>query len=149
MKYIAQSLLYIALSFSSVGMAATSAPSLVHANRLVIEPPAGFSAVRSERGFRLRESGSLRSPHQIDVTLSSLPPARGLERRSWGSEQMVYHIDKGEGGSGGDQYRLWAAKFSEPFWIVVTATVQREGSAPTFTEARGLLKLAYVQGGQK
>jgi hypothetical protein len=149
MKQSILSLLCVALSFCSAGMAAASGEPLAHANGLVIQPPAGFAPARTERGFHLEESGSLRNPRRIDIELSSVSPAPGLARKRWGSEQMVYRIDQSEGGSGGTEYRLWAAKSSEPYWIVVTATVQHEGGAPAFTETWNLLELACIQEKQK
>jgi hypothetical protein len=144
----------IILLFASLALLACSGESeeaatwfdgyVNHPNGLVVSRPIGFDEQLTSNGFRFDESGLLRTPWRLSVERWDIAPEAGLPQKRLGDAKAYYRISESDGGSGGSEFELWAAKPDGAHWIVVIGKVQGEGE-PSYKLAWELLKRARLE----
>jgi hypothetical protein len=120
--------------------------TMSHENGLITQRPEGFEAVSQPAGYDLTESGALRNPMQI--TLSLLSPgaaAHDIPRAWFGVFGLHYRITIAEGGSGGSLYNLEASKAFGICRILLQATQQSKDGTPDFLVAWALLEKTAIR----
>ena len=118
---------------------------LVHHNGLVLARPAGFDATMSDTGFDLIETGDLRSPRSINVSLVDTDPLGDkAQERSIDGTSIRYRISEVGAGSGGVEYELVAVRQDQEAFVVVIAFEQTEHAKP-FTAAWSVFEHIQVR----
>lgn len=113
---------------------------LTHKNGLALSRPAGFAETALDNGFSFSETGDLRSPRTIKVSVADVRPALAQKRELADATTAIFAVRELGGGSGGTEYELTAAKPSGESWIVAVAIEQSELGVPAFEIAWTLLE---------
>lgn len=110
-----------------------------HSNGLLIGVPEGFAAKQTETGFIVEPEGNknlqLRRPVIIYVSLvkdQNIPRDSLLRTKSLTGKKVRYHVDKSEGGSGGETYSLEAYESLPAGHIEYSQAIQSEDGEPDF-----------------
>jgi hypothetical protein len=149
-KLIAIFVTFSALSFGLSGcQPETSQVEIVetmqHPNGLIGKRPAGMNATLQPFGFEIIEAGAVRSP--LSFSLMLFPPASPPPKITpyyFGLFGPRYRVSNfGGGGSGGEEYKLAAARQIGNCWLMVVAFKQSEGT-PSFLAAWAALNNSSV-----
>lgn len=119
---------------------------LSHKTGLALSRPAGFAETALDNGFSFSETGDVRSPRTIKVSVADAQPvlAQAQERELADATTAIFAVRELGGGSGGTEYELTAAKPSDESWIVAVAIEQSELGAPSFETAWKLLEKSQL-----
>lgn len=110
-----------------------------HPNGLTVGVPEGFAAKQTDSGFTIEPEGNknlqLRHPVIISVSLvkgKSVPQEPSLQTKGLAGKEVRYHVDKSEGGSGGETYSLTAYESVSGGYIEYSQAMQSEDGEPDF-----------------
>ena len=121
---------------------------LAHENGLVLrydDRVEGIVPTREGYTLSLTPSDS-RAINRIGVRLqaSPVPGAEAWDERTLGGRRYRFHVQRDEGGSGGDEYTAIIATSIGPRWLVAEHHVQSENE-PDFDVAWDLIRTAEVR----
>ncbi len=118
---------------------------IAHESGLMAPAPIGFDHRVTPDGLVFQESGGLRSPRYVRIGYVKKRPAF-LESasRSIAGGTADFEVTTLNGGSGGVEHQLMAAKSVAGGWITVTAVTQTEFGQPSFDLAWAVLEEAYL-----
>lgn len=112
---------------------------------LTVPVPVGFDHRVTPDGLVFEESGDLRSPRHVRIGFAERRPAFSESAsRSIAGGTADFEVTTLNGGSGGVEYQLTAAKPVAGGWIMVTAVTQTEFGQPSFDLAWAVLEEAYL-----
>ncbi len=115
-------------------------------NGLTVARPKGFTEGLEADRIVLTETGDLRSPRIISVSLSETAPLLDdPDTRDVKGEKVRYKVGEEGSGSGGTEYQLQAVRAVGPKFLVLTAFVQVEGRTPDFATAWAVMERARVE----
>lgn len=117
---------------------------LTHKNGLSLSRPAGFAETALDNGFSFSDTGDLRSPRTIEISVADAQPALTQERELADATAAIFAVREPGGGSAGTEYELTAAKSSGENWIVAVAIAQSELGVPAFETAWKLLEKSQL-----
>jgi hypothetical protein len=119
--------------------------TMQHPNGLIGKRPAGMNATLQTFGFDMIEAEAVRSP--LSFSLMLFPPASPPPKiipYYFGLFGPRYRISNlGGGGSGGEEYKLAAARQIGSCWLMVVAFQQSKGT-PSFLAAWAALDNSSV-----
>lgn len=136
----------VLLLVCAVGRASEALTVLTHANGLTISVPAALAATQTASGFRMQTRAAVRNPVVIVIELhDTLPPETLTRHRLVNRMRVRYRVTEEEGGSGGPEFRLEAARQMAARHIFLALTHQAEWPArPDFDLGWRILTSATV-----
>jgi hypothetical protein len=135
--------------------AVTPAPSLLlddiqeytHSNGLTVKRPYNFTKSLAKTGFVFTESGDIRSPRFIALSVSDNEPDFLLEKQRVlkNGSTVTYSVEALASNSGGTEYELSSAKKIGERWITLNAIEQSEVGIPSFEVAWIVIESAKLR----
>ena len=118
-----------------------------HPNGLVVGVPEKFVARQTETGYTIQPEGDANSkaryPVEISVSLvkaQNVPQESSLKTRRVGQREIHYRVEKGAGGSGGEQYFFTAYEAVPNGYILYSQAKQSESGEPDFDLCWSVIK---------
>ncbi len=110
-----------------------------HPNGLIVGVPQGFTAQQTDNGYIIEPEGSsnsrVRRPIAVYISLTKTASAlqdSSLQTKSVAGKEIRYHVDKSEGGSGGETYTLEAYEIVPNGQIEYSQATQSKYEEPDF-----------------